>query len=116
MFALQAPMQCSCGNSYEKHGPSDEKDCYKPCVGNSKEICGGHWRNSVYVIDEGNIHCVLVTIDRYILFLTKLIKSPQQASSPKITGLFGSRPKLGGSVYRNNILWGPSRIGKQFQK
>ena len=28
----------------------------------------------------------------------------QQACNPKIAGLFGSRPKFGGSVYRNNIV------------
>ena len=34
----------------------------------------------------------------------KLTKSLQQASNPKIAGSFGSRPKLGGPVYRNNIV------------
>ena len=36
---------------------------------------------------------------------TKLTKSLQQASNPKkIAGSFGSRPKLGGCVYHNNIV------------
>ena len=64
MFGLQASMQCSCGNSYGKHGASDEEDCDRPCVGNPKEICGGPWRHSVYTIDEGIVHCLLVTVDR----------------------------------------------------
>ena len=34
----------------------------------------------------------------------KLTKSLQQASSPKIAGSFGSRPKLEGPVYHNNIV------------
>ena len=34
----------------------------------------------------------------------KLTKSLQQAFNPKIAEPFGSRPKLGGSVYHNNIV------------
>ena len=34
----------------------------------------------------------------------KLTKSLQQAFNPKIAGFFGSRPKLGGPVYHNNIV------------
>ena len=33
-----------------------------------------------------------------------MTKSLQQVSHPKIAGSFGSRPKLGGSVYYNNIV------------
>ena len=34
----------------------------------------------------------------------KLTKSLQQASDPKNAECFGSRPKLGGPVYYNNIV------------
>ena len=34
----------------------------------------------------------------------KLTKSLQQAFNPKIAESFGSRPKIGGSVYHNNII------------
>ena len=40
----------------------------------------------------------------YTLRWVKLTKSLQQASNPKIAGTFGSRPKLGGPVYHNNIV------------
>ena len=33
-----------------------------------------------------------------------MTKSLQQVSHPKIAGSFGSRPKLGGSVYHDNIV------------
>ena len=48
----------------------------------------------------------------------KLTKSLQQAFNPKIAGFFGSRPKLGGPVYHNNIVGTlkihlcPSHIGQ----
>ena len=34
----------------------------------------------------------------------KLTKSLQQAFNPKVAGSFGSRPKLTGPVYHNNIV------------
>ena len=40
----------------------------------------------------------------------KLTKRLQQASNPKIAGSFGSRPKIGGPVYHNNIIVGTLRI------
>ena len=46
-----------------------------------------------------------------------LTKSCQQAFIPKIAGSFGSKPKLEGSVYHNNIVGtlkihlGPTHIG-----
>ena len=48
----------------------------------------------------------------------KLTKSLQQAFNPKISVSFGSRPKLGGPVYHNNIVGTlkihlcPSHIGQ----
>ena len=44
----QYGFQCFCGNSI----PPVEKDaaeCNTPCQGNPKELCGGSWRNSVYL-------------------------------------------------------------------
>ena len=67
MLGLQDHSECYCGNSYGKHGLSDEEDCDFPCDGNPKEICGGGLRNSVYTIDEGIVHCLLVTIDEMLL-------------------------------------------------
>jgi beta-lactam-binding protein with PASTA domain len=37
---------CFCGNRYGTSGPAD--NCDMPCAGNSSEICGGSWANSVY--------------------------------------------------------------------
>ena len=43
-------------------------------------------------------------VGRSSLSCFKLTKSVQQPSNPKIAGFFGSRPKLGGPVYHNNIV------------
>ena len=37
---------CFCGNSYGSQGTAT--NCNSPCSGNSNEICGGGWANSVY--------------------------------------------------------------------
>ena len=67
MLGLQVGKQCFCGNSYGKHGLSDVEDCNYLCSGNPKEISGGSGINSVYAIDEGIVHCLLVPIDVMLL-------------------------------------------------
>ena len=51
----------------ESKALSDEEECSFPCDGNPKEICGGNWKNSVYTIDEGIVHCLLVPMDAILL-------------------------------------------------
>jgi len=43
---LQDGSQCFCGYSYGSHGVSGS--CYDTCSGNSAEVCGGPYANSVY--------------------------------------------------------------------
>ncbi len=38
--------QCFCGNSYGAQAPA--RGCTAPCTGNSAEVCGGSYANSVY--------------------------------------------------------------------
>eukprot|EP00941_MAST-03F_sp_MAST-3F-sp1_P001215 g1215.t1 len=40
--------ECWCGNNPFKYGKGEETDCNTPCRSNSKEFCGGTWRNSIY--------------------------------------------------------------------
>lgn len=47
-FFLQFSHECDCGNTYGKHGIIDACQCDKPCAGDSKEICGGSSKNSIY--------------------------------------------------------------------
>ncbi|XP_013393421.1 uncharacterized protein LOC106161105 isoform X1 [Lingula anatina] len=47
-FGIQAGYQCRCGTSYGYHGKADESECDMTCPGDSKENCGGDWRNAVY--------------------------------------------------------------------
>ena len=44
--ATQFSAHCFCGNSYGRLGPA--RNCDMRCTGNSGEICGGSWANSVY--------------------------------------------------------------------
>ena len=46
--ALQYSRSCVCGNSYGKYGKAN--NCNMKCTGDSSEICGGAWANSVYKI------------------------------------------------------------------
>lgn len=46
--ATQFATQCFCDNSYGKFGAAN--NCDAPCGGNSNEMCGGTWANSVYRI------------------------------------------------------------------
>eukprot|EP00617_Octactis_speculum_P000222 CAMPEP_0185793144 /NCGR_PEP_ID=MMETSP1174-20130828/159310_1 /TAXON_ID=35687 /ORGANISM="Dictyocha speculum, Strain CCMP1381" /LENGTH=725 /DNA_ID=CAMNT_0028488261 /DNA_START=1161 /DNA_END=3335 /DNA_ORIENTATION=- len=47
-FATQNSGECRCGNSYGGYG--DSSGCTSPCTGDSTEMCGGAWANSVYSI------------------------------------------------------------------
>jgi len=40
---------CSCGNSYGKHGPSDQ--CNIPCTLDPSKICGGIGANTIVTIE-----------------------------------------------------------------
>lgn len=44
----QRSTYCFCGNSYGRSGPAET--CNARCAGNSDEICGGVWSNSVYAV------------------------------------------------------------------
>ena len=63
MLGLQNSKECFCGDSHGKHGASDEEECNLTCDGNPEEFCGGHYRNSVYAINEGIVYCLLITIN-----------------------------------------------------
>ena len=47
-FGNQAGHACFCGNSYGSQGVAPASQCNITCNGNSKEICGGLDRNSVW--------------------------------------------------------------------
>jgi hypothetical protein len=49
-FGLQDGSQCFCGNRLGLYGQASWKDCSMQCQGNADEICGGYWRNSVFLV------------------------------------------------------------------
>ncbi len=51
--AVQNWDQCFCGDSYGGQGEAPESDCNQPCKGDSSQMCGGAWRNSVYQTGKG---------------------------------------------------------------
>ncbi len=51
--AAQFGTYCFCGNSYGKHGKA--ANCDMNCGGNSNEICGGPWANSVYELFPSSV-------------------------------------------------------------
>eukprot|EP01059_Diplonema_ambulator_P016847 TRINITY_DN28820_c0_g1_i1.p1 TRINITY_DN28820_c0_g1~~TRINITY_DN28820_c0_g1_i1.p1 ORF type:complete len:2516 (+),score=639.61 TRINITY_DN28820_c0_g1_i1:711-7550(+) len=47
---MQAGSECWCGNSYSGYAWNWDSYCNIPCTGNSAEMCGGVWKNSVYLL------------------------------------------------------------------
>ena len=47
-IGLQNGDNCLCGISYGMHGPASH--CNVPCVGDSPQICGGYYMNSVWSV------------------------------------------------------------------
>ena len=47
---VQNGYNCSCGDSYGKHGMAlnEAEECNKRCHGEPPQICGGEHRNSVF--------------------------------------------------------------------
>ncbi len=48
-FALNRD-NCFCDDSYGRYGAAPETECNMACDGNSSQICGGWYRNSIYVV------------------------------------------------------------------
>ena len=49
---VQYGKQCFCGDSYGSSGGAS--NCNMPCSGDSAQICGGFWANSVYKLKDTN--------------------------------------------------------------
>eukprot|EP01060_Flectonema_neradi_P041556 TRINITY_DN98_c0_g1_i4.p1 TRINITY_DN98_c0_g1~~TRINITY_DN98_c0_g1_i4.p1 ORF type:complete len:469 (+),score=99.64 TRINITY_DN98_c0_g1_i4:261-1667(+) len=52
-FGVQESTWCHCGNDYGKYGNST--NCTLLCAGNSLEICGGPWANSIYKMTDSDV-------------------------------------------------------------
>ncbi|XP_046336342.2 xylosyltransferase oxt-like [Haliotis rufescens] len=50
--ALQISKQCFFGDSINifRYPKKPESDCNRPCRGNTSEMCGGTWKNSLYML------------------------------------------------------------------
>ena len=57
-FGVQAGGSgCFCGDAFGMFGQAKaDSDCSLPCAGNSSEICGGDFFNSVYEIEKMGQH------------------------------------------------------------
>lgn len=71
-FGLQYSSQCFCGNSYGRYGGSNESDCNYVCTGDSSQICGGYWRNSIYKVIEAKGYNVTTTKEDEDAYTTSL--------------------------------------------
>ena len=47
-FGLQFSRQCFCGERYGRYGRSKENECNYDCAGDSTQLCGSRYRNSVW--------------------------------------------------------------------
>jgi hypothetical protein len=42
--------ECFCGDEYGIYGNASDKLCNIPCIGNASQLCGGEWKNFIYLI------------------------------------------------------------------
>uniref|UniRef100_A0A1I8GA57 WSC domain-containing protein n=1 Tax=Macrostomum lignano TaxID=282301 RepID=A0A1I8GA57_9PLAT len=56
-FGLQNARACFCSWDFGSIGPANESDCNMPCNGNSSQICGGFWLNSVFALKYPKRSC-----------------------------------------------------------
>ena len=54
---FQAANECYCDNVYGRYGV-DTEGCTIDCLGDSSQICGGLWRNSVYEILHSSYYTI----------------------------------------------------------
>uniref|UniRef100_A0A1I8J9R8 WSC domain-containing protein n=1 Tax=Macrostomum lignano TaxID=282301 RepID=A0A1I8J9R8_9PLAT len=54
-LGLQEGSSCWCGNSFGAHGESADS-CQTRCLGNDDEMCGGKLFNSVYELQDDQLH------------------------------------------------------------
>ena len=62
---LQAGSYCACGNSYGKHGPSN--NCNRHCVADKSTICGGVLANTI--LDLGMSACFTIYLSSNNFYL-----------------------------------------------
>uniref|UniRef100_A0A1I8GV01 WSC domain-containing protein n=1 Tax=Macrostomum lignano TaxID=282301 RepID=A0A1I8GV01_9PLAT len=58
-FGVQAAGYCCCGSAYGSHGIAPAGNCSLACSGNSSQICGGTYRNSIYELTYSPIDPVM---------------------------------------------------------
>ncbi len=53
--SVQGRAYCFCGDNYGSFGVADKSACNLACSGDSSQLCGGDWRNSVFKTGIMNI-------------------------------------------------------------
>ncbi|CAC5425480.1 unnamed protein product [Mytilus coruscus] len=82
-LGLQSYYQCYCGNSlgntnvYQK---KSEGECNRECYGDSSQICGGHWRNSVYEFLTSTVPTTEMTTPGHSTVKTTEMTTPRQST------------------------------------
>lgn len=51
-FGVQNGKSCYCGRHYGRYGKRNMAECSYKCNDNTKEYCGGSWRNMVFRIKK----------------------------------------------------------------
>ena len=101
-FGLQADGQCFAGLDLDRatmYGPADASRCNAPCPGNSSEICGGLYHNSLYAL-KGNGKGLPLFPESVLLFHELVIHS----------SIGSGRLLWQGGCFRPDIPWLLSRF------
>ncbi|CAC5420703.1 unnamed protein product [Mytilus coruscus] len=78
-LGLQASTQCFCGNSLgdqDVYQKTNDSECNRPCRGNSLQICGGYWRNSVYEFITATVPATEMTTQGHSTLRTTEMTTP----------------------------------------
>ncbi|CAC5425477.1 unnamed protein product [Mytilus coruscus] len=81
-LGLQASYACFCGNSFGDPGvyqTKNDSECNRPCTGNSSQICGGSWRNSVYELITATVPTTELTTQGNSTVITSEITTNKQS-------------------------------------
>ncbi|CAC5426527.1 unnamed protein product [Mytilus coruscus] len=81
-LGLQASYECFCGDSLGDPGvynKTNDSECNRECPGNSSQICGGSWRNSVYEFITATVPTTELTTPGHSSVKTTNMTTPRQS-------------------------------------
>ncbi|CAG2204408.1 unnamed protein product [Mytilus edulis] len=87
---LQYSSECFCGNSLDNSGVYNEttdSECNRGCLGNSSQICGGNYRNSVYELTPASNTEIITSVVTSTVTTEPTVKTSALSTDWTVTAL-----------------------------